>query len=1068
MAIRNREDAVEVEERVGRIFAASASGRAGEIRGLFAEVLDFEPDFGDVSLLGASGSVQLPASAERVAVLDDVYVLHVGLDTDETDRVRKAEADAAARLIGDQLGDDLLLVFTNTSASQLHFIHPSFKTARPTLRRIIVERDLPHRTAVQQVSSIYWNFRESDSIRVALEDAFDVEPVTREFFREYKRKFDVVNDRVAGFGQGAEEDKIKQMFVQTLFNRLMFVYFLQRKGWLEFQGDNDYLNALWEDYQASEDQTNFYQDRLLPLFFEGLNNPQSQESRSNNPELYSVIGAPPFLNGGLFDQTDLDARTGLGIPDDAIGPILTELFGRFNFTVMESTPFDIEVAVDPEMLGKVFEELVTERNESGAYYTPRPVVSFMCREALKGYLEGQDTGLSAEAIGAFVDDRDTTGIPLPTAHRVSQALDDVTVVDPACGSGAYLLGMLQELVDLQTALYSEQLRTSARDMYDLKLHIIQRNLYGADIDEFAVNIAMLRLWLSLAIEYEGDDPDPLPNLDFKIVQGDSLLGPDPDLDSYGDLFRHQVHTVAERLADLKRQHIKAVGAAKDSLREGIEKVHDDLAAALADSPASEEAVDWRVEFAEVFDQGGFDIALANPPYIRLQKDEGKLGNLYKDVGYETFVRTGDVYQLFFERGCQLLRSSYGLLAYITSNSWLRAKYGERLRRYFSDNYTPLSLLDLGKDVFDSAIVDSSVLLLRSGGANGAFRAVDMDRVPNSDFPPDDRLWGRVRPSGETPWSILSPPEQRAMDKMVAVGIPLKQWDVRINSGIKTGYNKAFIIDTQTMEELIEQDPGSEEIIKPLLRGKDIQRYRAQWTDKWLIDSHNGYGNVPAIEIEDYPAVKIYLDTFFPQLERRQDKGKTPYNLRNCAYHRDFEEEKLFWMDLTDRGRFSYSDSEMCCINTAYMMTGSPVKFLCAILNSALSSWFMRNTASTSGMGVTRWFSVFVEEIPIPHISIDQQRPFVRLVDEILEAKASDPDADTSHLEWEIDRLVYDLYGLTDEEDTAIERSLGLVHATDEEEDAAILKWMVEASADAPNEVVSEEAVMTTLRELDGD
>ena len=172
---------------------------------------------------------------------------------------------------------------------------------------------------------------------------------------------------------------------------LMFVYFLQRKGWLEFQGDNDYLNALWEDYQASEDQTNFYQDRLLPLFFEGLNNPQSQESRSNNPELYSVIGAPPFLNGGLFDETDLDARTGLGVPDDAIGPILTELFGRFNFTVMESTPFDIEVAVDPEMLGKVFEELVTERNESGAYYTPRPVVSFMCREALKGYLEGQDT-----------------------------------------------------------------------------------------------------------------------------------------------------------------------------------------------------------------------------------------------------------------------------------------------------------------------------------------------------------------------------------------------------------------------------------------------------------------------------------------------------------------------------------------------------------------------------------------------------------------------------------------------------------------------------------------------------
>ena len=1077
MAIRNRDDAVEVEERVERIFGASTTGRAGEIRGLFAEVLDFEPDFGDVSLAGASGTEQLPASAERVAVLDDVYVLHVALSTDETDRVRKREADAAARLIGDQLGDELLLVFTNTSASQLHFVHPSFKTARPTLRRIIVERDLPHRTAVQQVSIIYWNFRESDSIRAALEEAFDVEPVTREFFREYKRIFDAVNERVTGFGQGDEEDKAKQMFVQTLFNRLMFIYFLQRKGWLEFQGDNDYLNALWKDYRASEDQTNFYKDRLLPLFFEGLNNPQSRESRSINPELYSVIGEPPFLNGGLFDEIDLDRRSDLDVPDDAIGPILSDLFGRFNFTVMESTPFDIEVAVDPEMLGKVFEELVTGRNDSGAYYTPRPVVSFMCREALKGYLEGQDTGLSTEDIGAFVDDRDTSGIPLPTAHRVSQALDDVTVVDPACGSGAYLLGMLQELVDLQTALYSEQLRTSARDMYDLKLHIIQRNLYGADIDEFAVNIAMLRLWLSLAIEYEGDDPDPLPNLDFKIVQGDSLLGPDPDLDSYGDLFRHQVHTVAERLTDLKRQHIEAVGAAKDSLREDIEKVHDDLAAALADSPASEEAVDWRVEFAEVFDRGGFDIALANPPYIQLQKDGGKLGNLYKDVGYETFVRTGDVYQLFFERGCQLLRSSYGLLAYITSNSWLRAKYGERLRRYFSDNYTPLSLLDLGKDVFDSAIVDSSVLLLRSGGANGAFRAVDMDRVSNSDFPPDERHWGRVRPSGETPWSILSPPEQSAMDKMLAIGTPIRDWDVSIYRGILTGYNKAFIIDTRTRQELVEQDPSSDEIIKPVLRGRDIQRYRAQWAGKWLI------ATLPSLDLDigDYPAVRDYLMSFGK--DRLEQSGKrlpgggrsrkrtqhSWFELQDTiGYHEEFSKEKLLWMDLTEQGRFSYSDSEIFSVNTVYMMTGSSMKFLCAVLNSALSSWFMRHTASTSGMGVTRWFSVFVEEIPIPHISVDQQRPFVRLVDEILEAKAAVPEADTSHLEWEIDRLVYDLYGLTEEEDTAVERSLGLIHATDEEEDAAMLKWMLETSTDASNEFVTEEAVMATLRDLDGD
>ena len=207
-------------------------------------------------------------------------------------------------------------------------------------------------------------------------------------------------------------------------------------------------------------------------------------------------------------------------------PVLRDLFDKFNFTVMESTPFDIEVAVDPEMLGKVFEELVTGRHESGSYYTPRPVVSFMCREALKGYLESQEFGAQQEAIQAFVDRHKVDGIS-DHAHGVRKALARVRVVDPACGSGAYLLGMMQELVDLRTSLDREELRRNPRYLYDLKLHIIQRNLYGVDIDEFAVNIAMLRMWLSLAIEYEGDIPEPLPNLDFKVVCGDSLLGPDP-------------------------------------------------------------------------------------------------------------------------------------------------------------------------------------------------------------------------------------------------------------------------------------------------------------------------------------------------------------------------------------------------------------------------------------------------------------------------------------------------------------------------------------------------------------
>ena len=228
MPIQNRDDAVEVETQIASIFATSPDGRTNAIRRLFVETLDFDPASGQVSLAGASANAVLPNAAERVAVLDGVHVLYVSLDSASTDRVRKAEVDAAARLIAEQLGDELLLVFTNTSVSQLHLILPKFEGARPTLRRMVVERDLPQRTAVERVATIFWKHRDIGIISTALNEAFDVEPVTKDFFAEYKRIFENAIGAVVGFGDGDDEDK--RVFVQTLFNRLMFVYFLSRKG----------------------------------------------------------------------------------------------------------------------------------------------------------------------------------------------------------------------------------------------------------------------------------------------------------------------------------------------------------------------------------------------------------------------------------------------------------------------------------------------------------------------------------------------------------------------------------------------------------------------------------------------------------------------------------------------------------------------------------------------------------------------------------------------------------------------------------------------------------------------
>ena len=232
----------------------------------------------------------------------------------------------------------------------------------------------------------------------------------------------------------------------------------------------------------------------------------------------------------------------------------------------------------------------------------------------------------------------------------------------------------------------------------------------------------------------------------------------------------------------------------------------------------------------------------------------------------------------------------------------------------------------------------------------------------------------------------------------------------IYRGITTGLNDAFIIDNQTKDALVAEEPKSTEIIKPVLRGRDIDRYRAKWAGMWLIDTHNGYDEVPAIDIDDYPAIKTFLDGHYEKLANRYDKGRTPYNLRNCTYHPEFIREKLFWIDLTEQGRFAYDDGEMFCVNSAYMLTGKFLKYLCAVLNSALVTWFMQNSALNSGMGTTRWVRFTVDRIPVPIVDIVDQRPFIRLIDAIHDALIA--GADTKVLESELDSLVYGLYGLT--------------------------------------------------------
>lgn len=828
MPIINEKDASDVLARIGRVFnSAGSSDRSAELRRLFVEVLDFEQVFGLESPLHPSSTyIRLPETADIIATADDVVVAYVDLSLTEltTNRVRLAEAADVCKQLESDLGGDVLLVFSNKNNDQLHFIWPDFQGQRPTLRRIVVERDLPMRTAVQQLSNLYWRWQETKNLVKALDLAFNVEAVTTAFFREYRSVFDAAKDLVS-CNVGSLSDEDKHVFVQTLFNRLMFVYFLSRKGWLRFNDDKDYLNALWKDYEANPSQTNFYRDRLSHLFFAGLNNPNARNIVRDNALLHAVIGDVPFLNGGLFTKHEVRDRDGaFDVPDDAILPLLERVFDSFNFTVLESTPFDIEVAVDPEMLGKVFEETVNARHESGAFYTPRPVVTFMCREALKTHLAGKVDGFTDPDMTKFVDALDVTGMGVSQARQMAAALHDVTVVDPACGSGAYLLGMMQELVALQTELYNVDAE-NVKDIYDLKLDIIQRNLFGADLDEFAVNIAMLRLWLSLTVEYDGDNPEPLPNLDYQILCGDSLTAPDPSPANYGDLFRNKAHLVAAELDRCKSDYLKAYGDHKNSIKERIEALVASLRDSLNNGPVPSNAVDWRIRFPEVFDRnGGFDIAIANPPYVRQENfgDPVYKGALRSDYG-DAVTGQSDLYCYFYVRGLQLL-SNGGIHLFISSNSWLDVKYGEELKQYLTSNSTI-------RQIFDSAVerqfttaqintIISDIEKVPPGSAEGN-AAFIVFNAPFNEAIRDETLRDerRVRPEELNPadkWGgiyLRSPGIYHRLLHDRETKFTLVEEVAKVNRGKTTGANDFFVLNAEAQAQW-NIEP---EFLKPVMR-----------------------------------------------------------------------------------------------------------------------------------------------------------------------------------------------------------------------------------------------------------
>ena len=851
-------------------------------------------------------------------------------------------------------------------------------------------------------------------------EAFSIEKVTRDFYREYAEAFEAVENIIGKENVLAGNDL--RLYTQMLFNRLMFLRFIEKKGWLRFNNSTDYLAALYA--AGGKNGQSFYRSRLCPLFFEALAIEGEQQSEA--------VGEVVFLNGGLFEKVDLDDKVE-DIPDVAFKSILSQdgLFYHFNFTVEESTPFDIEVAVDPEMLGKVFEELVTGRHESGSYYTPRPVVSFMCKEALKAFLI-EKTSATKEALATLVDEHDIAReLSESHAEEILYYLDTIKACDPACGSGAYLLGLLQELVTIRRCLQNERLQADPSFLYKLKLGIISRSLYGVDIDEFATNVAKLRLWLSLAVESE--QAEPLPNLDFKIETGDSVLGPcTPYLESSEALMMEALRQRANELVVRKDRFMLAHGDEKRSLYQEIKSEEQAIAEETA-TAYGEGVIAWHIHFAEVFissrrqreinsfladvgtfevttfEPGGFDIVLANPPYIRqelIKKHKPRL----KEIFPETFTSTADLYTYFYTRAVEMLAPG-GVLSFISSNKWFRAAYGKKLRRYIAKNCCIHSITDFGElPVFKTAATfpmicvaqkstkKISTLFTQVKSLNPPYPDVKAITEESGSELPDDAING-------DDWILSARATLTMLRKMEASGMPLKEYvNGEIYYGIKTGFNRAFVIDENTRQDLIRSDPASEDLIKPMAKGDDIRKWSVRQKNRWLIVTPIG------VDINRYPAIFQHLNNWERDLKRRSDQGNHWWELRACTYYHIFEGTKIHYPEIAKEPRFALDNTGIYPLKTAFTIPTSDL-FLLGVLNSKPAWEYLKNVCSVLGDaeqgGRLTLQTIFVENLPVPNTTSETRRTVENLVKKCLKARGNNCE------EWEaeIDIIMARLYGV---------------------------------------------------------
>jgi len=891
-------------------------------------------------------------------------------------------------------------------------------------------------TAKTQLLPLLQNISNNPTI-AELEAAFSIEKVTDEFFNQYKGLYIKLyehfeNDSIvkSAIGQAGIDNA---RFTKKLLGQIVFLYFLQKKGWLGVAqnarwgtGKKRFVQELYE--QAQKEKVNFFKDKLQYLFYEAL-----AKERDNVNSYYKRFDCRiPFLNGGLFEADYNWQEANISIPDTLfrndeknkagdVGTGILDVFDRYNFTIKEDEPLDKEVAVDPEMLGKVFENMldITERKSKGAFYTPREIVHYMCQESLIHYLDNALEGnVEKTAIETFIreghfalenDERvankgktKTYRYQLPESIRkhadlIDKQLSSIKICDPAIGSGAFPVGLLHELVNAMLVLkphlsydyLTEKLKgfgfthresvSDSRYIYRLKRHIIQESIYGVDIDSSAIDIARLRLWLSLVVDEDDLDPiETLPNLDYKIVCGNSLIGlPENAMRNLA---------VEDELEKLKEQFYDITDEKeKKTLRQQINTKIRELLDSAEQFAGYKIDFDFKLFFSEVWrEKGGFDVVIGNPPYVRVQGIEKESKDVFKRL-YSSATGKYDLYVLFLEKG-DSIQNQNGNLVFINPNKFFNADYGVGLRNYYSRNKNVKAVIDFGDTQnFSTATTYTCI--------------IQTTKSPNQKF--SYHLWSpktstlrrlvftsRNHFEIDKKWELLSNKKAKLFEQLKNGSVCLIDTTDEIFQGLISGGDKFFFL------ELIKEDEHTYEckslfdnrvcvlekaITRKLLKGKEAKAYKEpniKYVTIYPYKSHNGKTVLLSeIELKKYPSTFEYLYSIKDQLENRGSESmeyQSWYSMWNNREIDKFQSPKLLTQVLSGKPNFGVDKKgEYCFVGGGnagvygIIPTNSEhLLFFSGLLNSEILAFYIAETSTKFRGGYFSFAKRFLADFPV--------------------------------------------------------------------------------------------------------